>query len=152
MDDRQLQELVEEVSQLSFGKPFRHKAAFNNRLRTTGGRYLLKSHNIELNVKYYQEHGISDLIDVIKHELCHYHLHIEGKGYKHRDRDFKQLLTLVNAPRYCKPIQATTKNKKYEYKYECIKCKKQYMRKKRMDTNKYVCGQCRGRIRLLDLK
>ncbi|MGM7684390.1 SprT family protein [Cytobacillus sp. Hm23] len=152
MDDRQLQDLVEEVSRLSFGKPFRHKAVFNNRLRTTGGRYLLKSHNIELNVKYYQEHGISDLIDVIKHELCHYHLHIEGKGYKHRDRDFKQLLTLVNAPRFCKPIQAATKNKKYEYIYECIKCQKQYMRKKRMDMNKYVCGQCRGKIRLLDLK
>ena len=35
---------------------------------------------------------MDELISIIKHELCHYHLHQEGKGYKHRDQDFKDLL------------------------------------------------------------
>ena len=29
---------------------------------------------------------MEELIGIIKHELCHYHLHLEGKGYQHRDR------------------------------------------------------------------
>lgn len=32
---------------------------------------------------------------IIKHELCHYHLHLRGMGYKHRDADFKTLLAQV---------------------------------------------------------
>ena len=28
----------------------RHNALFNNKLRTTGGRYMLDSHNIEINL------------------------------------------------------------------------------------------------------
>ena len=30
---------------------------FNNKLRTTGGRYMLDSHNIEINPKQYQYYG-----------------------------------------------------------------------------------------------
>ena len=51
-----------------------------------------ESHNIEINKKHYEEFGIEELIGIIKHELCHYHLHIEKRGYKHRDQDFKELL------------------------------------------------------------
>ncbi|WP_442916300.1 SprT family protein, partial [Leucobacter sp. M11] len=73
----------------------------NPSLRPPGGRYMLGSHNIDINEKYLKEHGESELIGIIKHELCHYHLHIEGKGYKHRDADFKNLLHKVGAPRHC---------------------------------------------------
>ena len=38
---------------------------------------------------------MEELIGIIKHELCHYHLHLEGKGYQHRDKDFKELLKKV---------------------------------------------------------
>ena len=38
MDDIELQRLVEEISLAEFGKPFRHKAYFNSRLKTTGGQ------------------------------------------------------------------------------------------------------------------
>jgi SprT-like protein len=51
MEDKELQKLVEKVSIESFGKPFRHKASFNSRLRSTGGRYLLGTHNIDINKK-----------------------------------------------------------------------------------------------------
>ena len=42
MTDLELQHLVEELSIKYFERPFVHKAYFNYRLRTTGGRYLLE--------------------------------------------------------------------------------------------------------------
>ncbi|MDN8848724.1 SprT family protein, partial [Staphylococcus aureus] len=81
--------LTEEISAMYFDRRFEHKAYFNHRLKTTGGRYLLNSHNIEINEKQFIKYGESAIIDIIKHELCHYHLHIQGKGYKHKDSDFK---------------------------------------------------------------
>lgn len=91
MQNNELQSCVEKVSLENFNKPFKHRAYFNNRLRTTGGRYLLHSHNIEINHKQYTMYGMEALTNIIKHELCHYHLHLEGKGYKHKDYDFKKL-------------------------------------------------------------
>ena len=90
-----------------------HKVKFNSRLRTTGGRYLLKSHNVELNYRYYEMYGKEELIGIIKHELCHYHLHITGRGYKHRDRDFRELLKKVDAPRFCKRMINEEKEKRF---------------------------------------
>ena len=95
MTNAELQQLVERISIQSFQKPFQHKAYFNPRLRTTGGRYMLGSHDIDINRRYLDEHGMEELIGIIKHELCHYHLHIEGKGYKHGDHDFKCLLEML---------------------------------------------------------
>jgi len=147
MDNRELQELVKKVSQDYFQKEFKHTATFNNRLQTTGGRYLLHTNNIELNPKYYEERGVAELIDIIKHELCHYHLHIEGKGYQHRDRDFRELLKKVDAPRFCKPLESVKKrNSKTQYLYECKGCGLKYFRKRRVDTTRYVCGRCSGKL------
>ena len=84
MTDQELHNLVVKISTEQFNKPFKHRAFFNSRLVTTGGRYMLRSHNIEINKKYFEQLGMQELIGIIKHELCHYHLHIEGKGYKHR--------------------------------------------------------------------
>ncbi len=39
MTEAQLQKLVEEISLKFFRRPFRHRAIFNKRLKTTGGRY-----------------------------------------------------------------------------------------------------------------
>ena len=52
MNDQELQSIVEEISKGFFNKDFIHQALFNPRLITTGGRYLLYSHNIEVNKKY----------------------------------------------------------------------------------------------------
>lgn len=143
MKDRDLQKLTEQISLDYFNKPFKHKAFFNPRLRTTGGRYLLTTHNIEINRKYYEAHGIEELIGIIKHELCHYHLHLEGKGYRHRDQDFKELLEKVGAPKYCKPLP---EEKEKMFLYRCENCFTLYRRKRRIDVKKYVCGKCRGRL------
>jgi len=139
---------VQEISLTYFKKPFKHKAKYNSRLRTTGGRYILKDHSIEINPKYVLEMTEEDYIGIIKHELCHYHLHLEGKGYRHGNRDFKQLLVEVGAPRYCKPLPSA--KKKVKYTYICEKCNLVYKRVRRVNTNKFRCGRCFGNIKLVE--
>ncbi|MBS4206463.1 SprT family protein [Bacillus sp. FJAT-50079] len=148
MTDEQLQVLTEKLSIEYFGKPFKHMAYFNSRLRTTGGRYLLSNHHIEVNRKYFVEHGYEEIVGIIKHELCHYHLHIEGKGYKHGDADFRQLLKKVGAPRHCSPLMETMEKVKVNLRmYICSKCKTIYKRKRRVNINRYVCGKCEGKLK-----
>jgi SprT-like protein len=148
MTDAELQFLIEKISIQSFHKPFLHKAYFNPRLRTTGGRYMLGSHNIDINRKYFDEHGMDELIGIIKHELCHYHLHIEGKGYKHGDEDFKRLLNEVGGPRHCSILTSVNNRKRYLI-YVCSKCGLEFKRRRKINIRKYVCGRCKGRLKLV---
>ena len=145
MDERELQLLTESISRELFGRPFRHRVFFNPRLRTTGGRYRLHDHDIEINPEAYRKYGLDELTGIIKHELCHYHLHIEGKGYRHRDRDFRELLRQTGAPRHCSVIREPAR-RKAKHLYRCTDCGQSYVRKIRMDTGRYRCGKCRGRI------
>lgn len=141
-----LQVLVEKISKEVFHKPFVHQAMYNKRLRTTGGRYMLSDHSIQINPLVYEMYGMDELIGVIKHELCHYHLHLEGKGYQHRDRDFKDLMKATNSPRYCRPLAQRNQQPSIVHKYKCQRCKLVYHRKRRMDVKKYRCGKCTGKI------
>ena len=84
-----LQVWVERVSLQDFGLPFRHQATFNSRLTSTGGRYFTKTHHIEISPHQLENYGTEETEKIIKHELCHYHLHLLKRGYQHRDEDFK---------------------------------------------------------------
>ncbi|RIN36863.1 SprT family protein [Staphylococcus succinus] len=144
MDNKTLQRLTETISEEYFGMPFKHKAYFNKRLKTTGGRYLLRNHNIEVNEKQYYKFGQEAIESIIKHELCHYHLHIQGKGYKHKDNDFKVLSTKTGAPRYCAALK--TYEERANYIYKCNKCEMEFPRIRKVDTAKMVCGHCKGEL------
>lgn len=149
MTDEELQFLVEKISMQFFNKPFIHKATFNQRLRTTGGRYSLTTHNIDINPKQLYYFGEEELIKIIKHELCHYHLHLENKGYMHKDQDFKQLLQKVGGSRYCKTLPNIKRGQSRKmYLYKCSTCHTEFKRKRRFDIKKYVCGKCKGKIKL----
>ncbi|WMT39961.1 SprT family protein [Paenibacillus sp. D2_2] len=150
MDDTQLQAWIEAISLHSFGVPFRHKASFNRRLRTTGGRYFLKSHNIEINPAQLHTYGKEEVEKIIKHELCHYHLHLSGRGYRHRDPEFKALLQKVDGSRYCQslPGSANRRSLPYRYKLICARCGMEYMRKRKVDPARYRCGKCSGALKL----
>jgi SprT-like protein len=152
MENHELQKMVEKISLDSFGKPFKHKASFNPKLRTTGGRYLLGTHNIEINKKYLEQLGENELIGIIKHELCHYHLHLEGKGYQHRDLEFKWLLKKTGAPRFCNRLtnMPPKRSSKKILLYQCTKCHLQYKRKKSINTSRYVCGRCKGKLKKIN--
>ena len=138
MNEHELQNLTEEISRTSFHREFTHKITYNKRLRSSGGRYLLKTGNIEINPL------VEALIGVIKHELCHYHLHQTGGGYRHRDADFKRLLHQVGGSRFVERM------KEPNFIYECTACHHRYPRMRKMNTNRYVCGKCRGKLILLD--
>lgn len=146
MDNEILQKQAEHIAKRYFGKAFRHQIYFNSRLRTTGGRYLLKSHNIEINPKQYERFGESAIQAIIKHELCHYFLHLEGKGYQHRDKDFRALSKKVGAPRHCASLSSY--ESRANYVYVCEKCQKTFMRIRSVNTHKMRCGQCGGKIKL----
>ena len=144
MNEHELQNLTEEISRTSFHREFTHKITYNKRLRSSGGRYLLKTGNIEINPLVEQELGLEALIGVIKHELCHYHLHQSGGGYRHRDADFKRLLHQVGGSRFVERM------KEPNFIYECTACHHRYPRMRKMNTNLYVCGKCCGKLILLD--
>ena len=144
MNEHELQQLTQEISRTSFHREFTHKITYNKRLRSSGGRYLLKTGNIEINPLVEQELGLEALIGVIKHELCHYHLHQTGGGYRHRDADFKRLLHQVGGSRFVERM------KEPAFLYECVDCHHRYPRMRKMNTNRYVCGKCRGKLILLD--
>lgn len=144
MNEHELQQLTQEISRSSFHREFTHKITYNRRLRSSGGRYLLKTGNIEINPLVEQELGLEALIGVIKHELCHYHLHQTGGGYRHRDADFKRLLHQVGGSSFVERM------KEPNFIYECTACHHRYPRMRKMNTNRYVCGKCRGKLILLD--
>ncbi|ULL19018.1 SprT family protein [Paenibacillus sp. H1-7] len=151
MDDRQLQQWVEHISLTSFGRPFLHKARFNRRLTSTGGRYFTKSHDIEISWAQLEQFGPEDVEKIIKHELCHYHLHLLNRGYLHRDADFKTLLRQVGGTRFCRSLPTAKRKEPYRYKLICSSCKTEYLRKRKLDPKKYACGKCRGKLKLHEL-
>jgi SprT-like protein len=149
VNDEQLQAWIEKVSLESFGIPFRHKARFNRRLRATGGRYFTHSHDIEISPQQLEQYGPAEVEKIIKHELCHYHLHILKRGYRHRDADFKELLRKVGGSRYCRslPPGQAPKRQPYRYKLVCTACESEYYRKRKLDVRRYACGKCRGKLK-----
>ncbi|WP_438351876.1 SprT family protein [Paenibacillus sp. FA6] len=150
MTNEELQVWVEDISNRCFGMPFLHQAMFNGRLTTTGGRYFLKGHNIEINPHQLDNYGNEEVERIIKHELCHYHLHLRGRGYRHRDPEFKQLLQQVGGSRFCQALPGTKARKTlpYRYKLTCSQCEMEYLRKRKVDPKRYRCGKCRGDLRL----
>ena len=140
MKELDLQQLCQEISKEYFHKSFHHHITYNARLKSSGGRYILKTGNIEINPKVETILGKEVLIGVIKHELCHYHLHQEGKGYRHQDRDFKMLLRKVGGHRFVERMEP------YRYVYSCKSCRATFHRMRKIDTNKFRCGRCRGNL------
>lgn len=148
MNEEELQKLVEQISLQSFGRPFLHRVKINRRMTTTGGRYHLDDHHLEFNAHFLTPDHYSNLVGIIKHELCHYHLHLLGLGYQHRDHDFKVLLKRVGGSRYAPDI-GLRKTRKRHYLYVCQNCGLQYPRVRRLNTRRYRCGRCHGKLKLV---
>ncbi|KXT76268.1 putative metallopeptidase (Zinc) SprT family [Streptococcus sp. DD12] len=132
------------VSLEDFQLPFRHQVQWNNRLRTTGGRFFPKDGHLDFNPKVLEELGQEIFRKIVRHELCHYHLYYAKKGYRHQDADFKRLLAQVDGLRYMPPLPSQQKT--YKYRYICSHCGQEYLRQRRMNLQRYRCGHCRGRL------
>lgn len=147
MTDQELVKLIKKVSQDYFGKPFVHQAFFNPRLKTTGGRFHLNDRHIDINPKIYQQFGYDELVGVIKHELCHYHLYNDGLPAQHKDHEFKTLLQQVGGLRFS-PIHSSVKRKIFHV-YQCDRCGTIYHRVRKINLRKYVCGKCHDKLKYL---
>lgn len=147
MKQVELQELVENISRQYFSRPFLHEAIFNNRLRTTGGRYHLQTHHLDFNPRILEMFGLEIFEGIIKHELCHYHLHIEGKGYRHADADFKMLLQQVQGLRYTPSLEMKQETF-LRWIYYCQGCQMKILRKRRFNEQKFICTQCSSHFKL----
>lgn len=148
MTQQELQRLVEQTSIQYFHRPFVHQAVINKRFKTTGGRYHLADHHIEFNVAFLIPERREELLGIIKHELTHYHLHLLKRGYKHQDHDFKVLLQQVGGSRFAPDI-GNRKPRERKLHYVCLNCGQPYDRVKQLDTRRYRCGVCRGKLKLL---
>lgn len=147
MTDQELLAYTQAWSLAAFQRPFRHQIYFNRRLKTTGGRYHLSDHHIDINPLMLEEFDLANLKRVVLHELCHYHLHLTGRGYQHRDQDFKQLLAAVGGARYTpRTSQRRRVQAQQRYCYQCQACGIRYWRKRRVNLARYRCGRCRGRL------
>lgn len=142
-----LTDYVKKVSREDFGREFRHQAFWNNRLRTTGGRFFPKDGHLDFNYKIFQEYGEVVFRKIVRHELCHYHLYFERKDYRHGDRDFKILLKQVDGLRYAPSL---SRKQEKQYRYQCQFCGQDYFRKRRINLQKYRCGKCRGKLLLIE--
>lgn len=138
-----LTDYVKEVSRQDFGIEFQHTASWNSRLQTTGGRFFPEDGHLDFNPKFCKKGDAGTFRKIVRHELCHYHLYYAGKGYRHGDKDFKDLLLQVNGVRYAPSIQSNT----FYHYYQCELCGQVYQRKRRMNTKKYACGNCHGKLR-----
>ena len=143
-----LTDYVKQVSLEDFGRPFIHQAQWNSRLRSTGGRFFPKDGHLDFNPKVYQELGLDVFRKIVRHELCHYHLYFEGKGYKHKDSAFKELLKEVGGLRFVPPLSSASQ--KPGLFYACQSCRQTYQRKRNINTKRYRCGLCRGNLTLLN--
>ena len=150
MTDEEVQAETVRISRAFFHRPFTDKAFFNKRLRTTGGRFNLKTHNIDYNPRMFAQVDAQTRAGIIKHELCHYHLYMQGRGYKHSDPDFKALLAQVGGSHYAPRIEQP--NGQHYWVYVCRDCGQQMLRKRRFNTRRYVCARCGGRFHLVGEK
>ncbi|MBI0033419.1 SprT family protein [Lactobacillus sp. M0396] len=151
MTEEELQKLVESISCQFFGRQFKHQVKINKRMTTTGGRYHLDDHHIEVNAHFLAPQYRQELIGIIKHELTHYHLHLTHKGYRHKDQDFNILLDKVGGSRYAPDIGLKRK-RKAKYLYVCTICGQQFVRVRRINLRRYGCGKCGGRLKLVSYK
>ncbi|MDR0199188.1 MAG: SprT family protein [Streptococcaceae bacterium] len=141
MTDEELTAWVRRVSLTYFERPFEHEAHWNSRLRTTGGRFFPKDRHLDFNPKMADD--TVDFKKIILHELCHYHLYQEGRGYRHADQDFKQLLAQVGGSRYAPAVETRHLN----HLYRCASCAQEYPRVRAINLRKMRCGRCGGRLK-----
>lgn len=149
MTDLELKHLTQKIAQTDFGIDFPYEVTFNRRLKTTGGRYHLNDHHIDINPLMLEEFDQTVLIGVIKHELVHYFIHMQGEKPDHRNPHFKQMLQQVGGLKYA-PKTSQKRSPKYQLIYQCQNCGLKYRRQRHINTKKYVCSQCHGRLKLIN--
>ena len=128
-----------------------HDIDINARLTRSMGRVRIGYHgihSIEISEKLVLDYRLTQdstkLIGVLKHELIHYALYKLNLPFKDSDNYFKEQCKLHNAPL---SIDG------YISKVHAYKCENghEITRKRKIDTNRYVCG-CDSKLKYIGEK
>ncbi len=134
---------VRQISLDKFQRPFLHQAYWNYRLISTGGRFFPKDGHLDFNPRMAE---LPEFERIVLHELTHYHLFMQHRGYRHQDVDFKATLKKVGGSRYAPTIT----NPKFTY--QCENCGLLFYRQRKIKISKYRCGKCGGKLILQNKK
>ncbi len=144
----QLELLANQLSLQHWKKTCDIPVVWNGRLRAAMGRFAYTTKGkqriplkIELS-KYAAQHLNKDtFISVLLHELCHYHLFIEGKPFHDHHPQFEMELVRVGAIS-THTVQVPQK----AYELFCSHCQKPLGKRKRINTKNYLSACCQREI------
>lgn len=116
---------------------------WNPRLRTTAGRFVYPrgrggGARIELNPRYVAAGGRAALLDVLKHELAHYHLWSLGRPSGHT-AEFYVLARAWGFPRHARRDLLPPPSARWQY--VCPSCGRAFRRARRI-PRPASCGAC----------
>jgi SprT-like protein len=143
-----LQKLADKLSLHYWQRKCEVPVTWNGRLTRSMGRFLYSTkgkgrtpQGIELS-KYAAQFINRDIfISVLLHELCHYHLFIQGKPFDDHHPVFEKELERVGAIS-TNTVQIPQKS----FQLYCSKCNKSIGIRKRLNTALYRSGCCKGKI------
>ena len=129
----------------------------NGRLRIPCGRFVYIKRDgkpiapkaVELNKYFLENNEINIVLDVLRHELIHYALFMQGKPHSDGHPVFENELDRLGVVR-----QETINKYKIQSKpvnvriYECADCNHKYERRRALPNggNNHCCGACSGML------
>lgn len=140
--------LANTLSQRFWQKDCSIPVAWNGRLRTAMGRFLYSPQgkkNLPLRIemsKHAAQFLTQDLFSaVLLHELCHYHLFIQGQPCNDHHPVFEKELRRVGAIS-TNTVQIPQKG----FQLSCSQCRKSIGTRTRINTARYLSACCKAKI------
>lgn len=147
-DSAKLQALANKLSLHFWNEPLKVPVAWNGRITRSMGRfvYRMKGKNrepVKIEMSKYAAQFVDReiFIAVLLHEMCHYHLFMQGKPFLDHQPDFEQELERVGAI-----STNTVKLPSKAYKLHCKQCKQVLGHMKRINPDRYRSPCCHSEI------
>ena len=110
---------------------------FSPRMTRRGGSFNLDTRNIAIALALYNEYGIDEIIDTIKHELIHWARPDDEQPHGEEfERETERVGCNLLSPQFAEERHYTS-NKRYTY--ACRTCRHRTIRKKRGELS---CAKC----------
>lgn len=155
----QLERYAEKFLMDNYGMTLTVPLRLNGRLRTACGRFVYTKYRdgrpstpkiVELNKYFFENNEPAVVLDVLRHELVHYALFMQGKphndGHPTFERELKRLGVVSQKTIDKYEIQSKPVN--YNI-YECQKCGHEYKRQRALPNggrNHRCGGSCKGEL------
>ena len=141
-----LEELFHQVNAQHFDSGLEPpKLVWNNRLRTSAGRFVpghrryFTEHPPKIEVAAYlanQPNGLAKVVDTLGHEMIHYWLWCRRQPYGHTEK-FLSKMQEMGVSRY----NDSPHKKNRALTYACVSCKQEF-RMRRRAHRKLACAEC----------